>query len=80
MKVGTASLVNPAQRRESAMKSLSYFDYYTEEDVEPICNMCKNAYYGDWSIQDCDYCIITKLLHDIKEFAEELDHYYSSGL
>lgn len=63
------------------MKSTSHcFEYYDQEDVDTLCRKCRNAFYGDWSIQDCDYCIIPKLLEKIRQYAEDLDSYAASGL
>ena len=47
--------------------------YHDQEDIGRFCTLCKSAYYNDWSIQDCDYCILSKILQKQKDYALLLD-------
>lgn len=48
--------------------------FYTMEDMQDICGKCQSASYdGDWSIQDCDYCILPKVMFRMKVIADKLD-------
>lgn len=47
--------------------------YFEQEDVKPICDKCKSAYYSDWSIQDCDYCLLPRILAKTEAYARYID-------
>ena len=47
--------------------------YHDQEDIGHFCSLCKSAYYNDWSIQDCDYCVLPQILKKQKDYALTLD-------
>lgn len=47
--------------------------YYEMEDVKEICGKCRFSYAGDWSIQDCSYCLLPKMIEEFRIQAEYLD-------
>lgn len=47
--------------------------YHDQEDIGRFCSLCKSAYYNDWSIQDCDYCVLPQILKKQKDYALTLD-------
>lgn len=46
--------------------------YHDQEDIGRFCTLCKSAYYNDWSIQDCDYCVLLKILKKQQDYAVAL--------
>lgn len=55
--------------------------FYTMEDMQEICNKCQFASYdGDWSIQDCDYCVLPKAMLQMELIAGKLDSILESTI
>lgn len=52
------------------------FKYAKEEDMREVCDKCKQAYNGDWSIQDCDYCTFYQVVQQCKKLAWTLADLY----
>lgn len=52
------------------------FKYAIEEDMEEVCNKCKQAYYGDFLPQDCEVCTFKQAVDKLKVYAWELAMLY----
>ena len=48
------------------------FNFRKKEDLEEVCNKCKQAYFGDFLPQDCDNCNLPKLIELCQIYAWEL--------
>lgn len=48
------------------------YKFAKKEDLEEVCNKCKQAYYGDFLPQDCYSCNLSKLIEICRNYAWEL--------
>lgn len=56
------------------MKASKHGYIYCEmEDMKEICGKCRFSYNGDWSIQDCSYCPLPRIVQLTQKQAEQLE-------
>lgn len=48
------------------------YRYPLESDMKEVCDKCKQAYNGDWQINDCKYCTFMQTVKLCRKYAWEL--------